>query len=105
MRCGQQVGASCHDSNAEQWEGLCGSLKMPLGTVEETSVGLPFKAAQSVSPKFSFKSLHVNLSLLQSGGLMGRRVCVCMVGGFRPLVLGCLGTHSHMCGESLGSFC
>lgn len=49
---------------------------MPLGTVEETSAGLPFKAAQSVSPKFSFKSLHVNLSLLQSGGLTGRRVCV-----------------------------
>lgn len=77
---------------------------MPLGTVEETSAGLPFKAAQSVSPKFSFKSLHVNLSLLQSGGLTGRRVCV-YGGWIRPLVLGCLGTHSHMCGESLGSFC
>lgn len=71
------MGTPCHDRNAGQGEELCGSLKMPLGTVQETSAGLPFKAAQPVRTKFSLKSLHVNLSLLQSGGLAGwRAVCV-----------------------------
>lgn len=83
---------------------------MPLGTAQENSAGLPFKAAQPVGAKFSLKSLHVNLSLLQSGGFGG--VGGLSVyrgrgggGGFRPLVLGCPGTHSHVCGESLRSFC
>lgn len=44
---------------------------MPLGTAQETSAGLPFKAAQPVGAKFSLKCLHVNLSLLQSGGFGG----------------------------------
>ncbi len=69
--------APCHDRNSGQGEGLCGGLEMPLGTVEETSAGLPFKAARPVRTKFSLKSLHVNLSLLQSGGLAGwRGVCM-----------------------------
>lgn len=71
------MGAPCHDRNAGQGEELCGGLKMPLGTVEETSAGLPFKAAWPVRTKFSLKSLHVNLSLLQSGSLAGwRGVCM-----------------------------
>lgn len=93
------MGAPCHARNAEQGKGLGGGLKMPPGTVEETSEGLPFKAAWPVRKKFSLKSLHVNLSLLQSGGLAGWRG-VCTGGGFRPLVLGCPGTHSHVCVES-----
>lgn len=44
---------------------------MLLGTALETSAGLPFKAARPVRTKFSLKTLHVNLSLLQSGGLAG----------------------------------
>lgn len=70
-------GAPCHARNAEQGKGLGGGLKMPLGTVEETSAGLPFKAARPVRKEFSLKSLHVNLSLLQSGGLVGVEGCMC----------------------------
>lgn len=44
---------------------------MPPGTAQETSAGLPFKAAQPVGAEFSPQSLHVNLSLLQSGGFGG----------------------------------
>lgn len=36
--------------------------------------------------------------------LRGRRLRVCG-DGFRPLVLGCSGTHSHVCGESTRPFC
>lgn len=80
---------------------------MPLGTAQETSAGLPFKAAQSVGgsevqPGVSTRE-PVTLAicgLWQSGGLSVYRV-----GGFRPLVLRCPSTHSHVCGESLRSFC
>lgn len=77
---------------------------MPRGAVEETSAGLPFKAAWSVGAKLSWKSLHVNLSLFQSRGLGGKGECV-YEGGFRLLVLGNPGIHVHVCGESLRSFC
>lgn len=35
----------------------------PIGTVEETLAGLPFKVACSVWMKLNLKSPHVNLSL------------------------------------------
>ena len=76
MRGGQQVGAPCHARNAERGEGLGGGLKMPIGTVEETSVGLLFQAARPVGTELSSESLHVNLSLLQSGRLVGKEGCV-----------------------------
>lgn len=45
---------------------------MPLGVIEETSAGLPFKAGWSVRAKLSLKSLHMNLSLFQSRVLVGK---------------------------------
>ncbi|KAI9546976.1 hypothetical protein NQZ68_021645 [Dissostichus eleginoides] len=61
-----------------------GGLEMPLGTVEETSVGRPFQAARPVRTEFSPESLHVNLSLLQSAGLEGWRVVSTNPPGFTP---------------------
>lgn len=56
---------------------LRGLKDVPWHSLEETSAGLPFKAARSVRTEFSLKSLHANLSLLQSGGLAGwKGVCM-----------------------------
>lgn len=58
-----------------------GAWRCPLGITQETSAGLPFKAAQPVGAKFSPESPHVNLSLLWSAGFGRAQGWVCAGSG------------------------
>lgn len=79
------------------------SLKMPLGTMEETSAGLPFKAALSEN-QVQLEVSTCEPVTLPNWRLGGEGRCV-WGGGFRSLVLGGPSTHSHVCRKLLRPFC
>ena len=79
-------------------------LQMPPWHCGGDLCGVALYGCTAGKNEVQLEVLHVNLSLFCN--LEAWRVEGCVYGGgFRPLVLGCSGTHSHVCGESLRSFC